>query len=211
MADKVDIMFVGRALNGWTWNFPVPTKDSNLDDLLNRIKRNVHENDTPLPEREQLGWVDERNADHPDYNSKRSQFWQTIREVMEVRKKAEEKWWHGIVWTNFQPLSRDGANPTSRMVSVMGDATMNLLLAQIEEYQPRYIVCLSGMNYAAYLLARATRTERQAGTEESEYVEYAGVADFPGAEGVGLVIMPHPQGRGKKRAVMVEEILKHLI
>lgn len=207
-AEQVDVIFVGRALNGWTHKFTVANLEHDVEKKFKEIKKNFVTEE--YPEREQLLWVENRNATHKHYNSNKSQFWQTIREVMGVRKKAKEEWWHGIVWTNFQPLSRDGDNPTAGMVSVMGDATMNLLLAQIEEYQPRHIVCLSGMEYAANLLARCERTTRLPGTENSRYVEYAGLVDFPGKQNVGFVIMPHPQGRGKSRELMVSEITTQL-
>lgn len=75
LADEVDIMFIGRALNDWTWQFDVPTPGEDLNDLLLRIKANVAEDADPeyvYSEREQLKWVDDRNAKHKDYNSNRS-------------------------------------------------------------------------------------------------------------------------------------------
>lgn len=208
LAERVDVMFIGRALNDWTWQFTTEEVVIDPEDVLRRIKRNVAEKAEDISPRQQLSWVDERDADHPDYNSNRSQFWQTIREVMWGRGAEEDKWWHGIVWSNFLKLSHQDGNPSARMVNVIGKPSLELLLAEIEDFQPKHIVCLSGLDYAADLLARCEETTRLAGFEDTAYVEYAGVVRFAGEREMGLLVMPHPQGR--KRAVLVQEVLEKL-
>jgi hypothetical protein len=212
-ADEVDIMFIGRALNDWTWQFDVPTPEEDLNDLLLRIKANVAEDADPeyvYSEREQLKWVDDRNAKHKDYNSNRSQFWQTIREIMQGRVVDKDDWWHGIVWSNFLKLSRPKKNPTAGMVGVIGESSMELLLAEIREYEPKHIVCLSGMDYAANLLARCEVSQRVADIENTRYIEYSGLVTLAGERNISLLIVPHPQGKGKIRSLMVEEITTQL-
>ncbi len=210
LADEVDVMFIGRALNNWTNNFPVPMPDTNLNTLLQQIKGNVGEKGKVYSEREQLRWVDDRNHEHEHYNSKLSQFWQTIREVMWKRGAKEKEWWHGIVWSNFLKLSHPEGNPSAGMVNVIGRPSMELLLAEIKEFKPRYIVCLSGMDYAANLLARCEVSRRVADIENTRYIEYSGLVTLAGEQNIGLLIVPHPQGKGKIRSLMVEEITTQL-
>jgi hypothetical protein len=127
---------------------------------------------------------------------------------MQGRGANETNWWHGIVWSNFLKLSHQHGNPSASMVNVIGKPSLELLLAEIEEFKPKHIVCLSGLDYAADLLARCEATRRLVGFEDTTYVEYAGTVCFAGAREMGLLVMPHPQGR--KRAVLVAEILEHL-
>ena len=211
-ASTVDVMFIGRALNSWTWNFPVPDDVTDLDDLLAGIKVNVGKGDTIYPTREQLRWVDDRDGTHHSgYNSNQSQFWQAIKGIMGSREPDptidDTQWWDGIVWTNFHKLSHKGGNPTRSMNSVMGTAALDLLRAEITTFQPKNIVCLSGLDWATGLLASCDKTIRKADCAGLSYVDYVDDVSVDGTK-ARLLVAEHPQGR--KREVLVRKVTQHL-
>ncbi len=203
-AEQVDVMFIGRALNGWNNRFSAQDIIDDPEKVFEQIRGNGMEG--KFAEQEQLRWVVKADKTQA-YNSNQSQFWQTIRGVMEARVADPEKWWHGIVWTNFLKLSRNGKNPTGKMVHVIGKPSMDLLLAEVAEYRPKNIVCLSGMDYAANFLARCTTTARLSVTDGTGYLEYTGDATL-NDHSFRLVIAPHPQTRVTND--LISEILETL-
>lgn len=198
---SVDTMYIGRALNGWHWNFKIEDLKADLDGLLKRILEDKHEASSF---KDRLDWVEKywQNSTK-GYNTAKSQFWQVIRRVSSARSASGEQWWNNIVWTNFFKIAPAKRNPTGKMIRVMGQASHELLLAEIAYYQPRNIVCLSGLSYAAYLLASTKNTVRT--DHNSALLEYAGDVRWDDGRTVRLIIAPHPQSRSAGR--IAEEIL----
>jgi hypothetical protein len=198
--EAVDTMYIGRALNGWHWDFRVEELNPDPDFILNRILEDKHE---ATAHEDRLDWVEKywQNSTK-GYNTAKSQFWQVIRQISIARNQPGEEWWDDIVWTNFFKIAPAKRNPTSKMIKVMGQASHELLLAEIEYYQPRNIVCLSGLSYAAHLLASAETTTKV--PYNGSLLEYAGDVAWADGRNIRLIIAPHPQSRSVTR--IAEEI-----
>lgn len=197
----VDTMYIGRALNGWHWDFRVEDLQKDLDGHLRKILEDKHEASDYA---DRLDWVEKywQNSTM-GYNTAKSQFWQVIRRVSIARSAPDEKWWHDIVWTNFFKIAPAKRNPTGKMIKVMGQASHDLLMTEIAFYQPRNVVCLSGLSYAAHLLASAKSTVRV--EHDSSLLEYVGDVCWQGDESVRFIIAPHPQSRSASR--IADEIM----
>lgn len=193
--EAVDTMYIGRALNGWHWDFRVEDLNPDPDFILNKILEDKHE---ATAHEDRLDWVEKywKNSTK-GYNTAKSQFWQVIRQISIDRSQAGDQWWDDIVWTNFFKIAPAKRNPTGKMIKVMGKASHELLLTEIAYYQPRNIVCLSGLSYAAHLLASTKSTVRIDCI--SPLVEYAGDVCWQDDEVVRFIIAPHPQSRSASR------------
>lgn len=191
----VDTMYIGRALNGWHWDFRVEELNPAPDVILNKILEDKHE---ATAHEDRLDWVEKywKNSTK-GYNTAKSQFWQVIRQISTERNQPGEHWWDDIVWTNFFKIAPAKRNPTGKMINVMGQASHDLLMAEIAYYQPRNIVCLSGLSYAAHLLASTKSTVRI--DHELSLLEYAGDVCWEDGEEIRLIIAPHPQGKSAAR------------
>ncbi|PHI21518.1 hypothetical protein CEQ90_01495 [Lewinellaceae bacterium SD302] len=191
----VDTLYIGRALNGWHWDFTVEALQADLEGHLRKILEDKHE---AAAYEDRLNWVEKywQNGTK-GYNTAKSQFWQVIRQISIERSKEGEQWWDDIVWTNFFKIAPAKRNPTGKMINIMGQASHDLLMAEIAYYQPRNIVCLSGLNYAAHLLASAKSTVSI--DRNTPLIEYAGDVCWQGDEVIRLVISPHPQSRSTAR------------
>ncbi|MBC6995905.1 hypothetical protein QWY85_17180 [Neolewinella lacunae] len=204
--EAVDTMYIGRALNGWHWEFTVKELQQDLEGHLQRILEDKH---VAVAHKDRLDWVEKywQNSSS-GYNTAKSQFWQVIRQISRERNQAGEQWWDDIVWTNFFKIAPAKMNPTGKMVKVMGQASHELLLAEIAHYQPRNIVCLSGLNYAAHLLASANATIKI--PYDGSVLEYVGDVSWAEGEVVRLIVAPHPQSRSAtKIAEEVKSLLKN--
>lgn len=192
---NVDTMYIGRALNGWHWNFRVDELIPDSDIILNKILSDKHEADAY---EDRLEWVEKywKNSTL-GYNTAKSQFWQVIRQVCLERSGPDDQWWGNIVWTNFFKVAPANRNPTGKMINVLGTPSHELLLAEINHYQPSNIVCLSGMNYAAHLLASAATTTKI--PTENSTLEYVGDVTWESEKTVRFIIAPHPQSRSSSR------------
>jgi hypothetical protein len=197
---KVDTMFIGRALNGWHWNFDLGKLKEDPEAILDRIINDRH---SAAPDEDRLAWIDRMWGNRKEgYNTARSQFLQVLRGVSESREPKRENWREGIVWTNLLKIAPYGSNPSQKMVKVIGDVSLELILAEIATFQPRNIICLSGMVWAKNLLDSGTIECKM--KLKREYLEFAGDVSFNNAPPVRFVVMPHPQTRSSK--LMVEEI-----
>jgi hypothetical protein len=199
--ESVDTMYIGRALNGWHWDFRVEELNPDPDFILNRILEDKHE---ATAHEDRLDWVEKywQNSTK-GYNTAKSQFWQVIRQISIARNQPGEEWWDDIVWTNFFKIAPAKRNPTGKMIKVMGQASHELLLAEIAYYQPRNIVCLSGLSYAAHLLASAETTTKV--SYNGSLLEYVGDVSWAPGKSIRLIIAPHPQSRSASR--IADEIM----
>lgn len=186
---SVNTMFIGRALNGWHWNFKVETLKEDSSKVLQDIITKQHPESAPD---NPLTWVDNHHSNGKEYNSARSQFWKVLREVSRARN-PEVHWSEGVVWSNFFKIAPWGRNPTGRMIKVMGLASHQLLLAEINYFKPKNIVCLAGFSWAEYLLNSAT--VKHSLPFQGELVEYVGDLSWEDGKIIRFVIAPHPQTR----------------
>ena len=192
-SNGVDTMYIGRALNGWHRPFKVEELTKDVEKQLELVLKDCHPSSEPG---DPLSWVQNHWSTGKEYNSARSQFWQVIKQLSQERC-GEERWWDDIVWTNFFKVTPYRDPPGARMVQVMGKASLNLLLTEITHFKPRNIVCLSGISYAADLLASA-RTTRKINCDSS-LLEYVGDVDLATDEMTRLIIAPHPQSRSASK------------
>ena len=197
---EVDTMFIGRALNGWHWGFDLEELKEDPDAIMAKIINDRHGAAT---HEDRLVWIDRMWGNRDEgYNTARSQFLQVVRGVSESRKPQRENWREGIVWTNLLKIAPYGSNPSPKMVDVVGDVSLEIINAEITAFQPRNIVCLSGMVWAENLKKSGVVIREIELT--GKYIEFAADISFSGAPSVRFIVMPHPQTRSSK--LMVEEI-----
>jgi hypothetical protein len=203
VGETVDTMFIGRALNGWHWNFDVKSLQNSQEEILHSVLNKQHpSSDQNNP----LSWVDNHHSSGKKYNSARSQFWKVLRGVSQARN-PKSHWSEEIVWSNFFKVAPWGRNPSSKMINVMGLASHELLLAEIQHFKPRNIVCLTGTNWAEYL--RDSASLKQEIAFKGDLVEYVADLSWNNENSViRFVISPHPQTRPAKQ--LINEILQAL-
>jgi uracil-DNA glycosylase len=203
-AEKVDTMFIGRALNGWHQHFTPEELRDDLAKVLRGIIEDGHGADDYV---DRLAWIDRMWGNRKEgYNTAKSQFLQVMKRVAETRKSKECNWWDEIVWTNLLKVAPPGQNPPMAMTRVNGEASLSLIHAEIATFRPRNIVCLSGMVWAKNLLESGANVSRI--EHEAEYLEFAGDVSFGDLPPVRFIVMPHPQTRSSKR--MAAEIIHAL-
>jgi hypothetical protein len=184
-AKTTHTMFIGRALNGWHWSFTPEDLLRNPENILDSITSDKHQADTYD---ERLDWVDRCWGAKEGYNSAKSQFWQVVKSVSTDQALPNQRWWDGIVWTNFAKIAPTKRNPTAAMTRVLGSRSLDLLLHEIQTFKPRNVVCLSGLAYAANLLAAASTTNKL--EFQPCLLEYAGDVTWYGSDAVRLLIAP---------------------
>jgi hypothetical protein len=195
-----DTMFIGRALNGWHWNFDWATLKRNPETIMEKIINDRH---GAAPHEDRLAWIDRMWGNRDEgYNTARSQFLQVLKGVSESRVPKRGSWREGIVWTNLLKIAPYGSNPSRKMIDVIGDTSLELILAEIAFFQPRNIICLSGMVWANNLKNSGT-IDREI-VHKGTYIEFAGDVSFNNTPPVRFIVMPHPQTRSPKK--MVDEI-----
>lgn len=140
-----DLLLVGRAVNGWIdrWDVDEPT---DLDALLAAARATAEADVDGCP----MGWVLERWKRRDDgYDSSRSQFWATAREIV----TSEHPEWQGdwpshLAWSNLAKISRwTKGNPSSRLRRAQLEVAAEALALEVEELAPRRVLVLAGKDW----------------------------------------------------------------
>jgi hypothetical protein len=145
---KGDLMVVGRSVNGWIRGFyPSELKEEKSRSIiLNNIIAGS-QNDKHCP----MLWVTETPQTAKDYNSNRSAFWRSIRNIVREFNLAsvENKYWPSVLlWSNLFKVSPcEGGNPSSELRNIQLSACIELLMTEIELYKPKRILFLTGLGW----------------------------------------------------------------
>jgi hypothetical protein len=140
-----ELLLIGRAVNGWIdrWNLDEPADTEALAVAARRTAEDVV-NGCPM------GWVLERwKAGDSDYDTSRSQFWVTAREmVTDEHSEWEGDWPSHLAWSNLAKVSHwTKGNPSGRLRRVQLDAAAEALALEVTELAPRHVLVLAGKEW----------------------------------------------------------------
>lgn len=131
------------------------------------------------------------------YCTRTSAFWRVIRHVIRnipFPKSLWDEWPNQVAWTNLYKISpSSGGNPTTSLRQVQHPYCEQVLLREIETWQPRRILFLSGYDWMKHF-CEGLGIEGEK-TEDAKFVQFTGTLASNGAK---VVVGPHPQDRGAK-------------
>lgn len=194
-----NLMVVGRAVNGWDNDFQLD--NIQIEPLLEKLfpKHSV--------ERCPLEWIESSWGNAEGYNTKKSAFWRVIRNLAQTINEfsSNDGWVSTLVWSNLYKISpSSGGNPTDSLCGYQFDACNELLKTEIEEYQPKCIVFLTGENwFDGFLSENISLTPKP----DSKWVDASGTLSLNGFISK-VVIAKHPQG--KPETELLNEIIDAL-
>jgi hypothetical protein len=146
-----------------------------------------------------LGWVENQwgesnRGNRNPYNPARSAFWRVLRTLArELLDCNEPDWPSHLVWGNIYPLAPScGGNPNGALQRAQFEGCCKLLHQEIEEYRPRRLIFLTGLDWAEPFL----RGKFEPSTIGSlPPVETAGNWVVGSGHRASAVVAPHPQGK----------------
>ncbi len=141
------LLFVGRATNGWTSLTP------DVDVLFGNTDMAIFN----LPD--QMEWVNATDHSKQGYNSRKSAFWRTIRNVSHYFYPENEL--SHVAWSNVCKVAPYEGNPSDGLYYAQLETCQKILEAEIEELSPRFVIFLTGLgwckDYIEYLIPEGNR------------------------------------------------------
>jgi hypothetical protein len=195
-----NVMFVGRAVNGWGSKFKLENIDSNL--LIDDLFPSIPNDDCPLE------WVEESWGNSDNYNTKKSAFWRVTKQISEDINGTDSSnnWSSKVIWSNLYKIApSETGNPSDSLCNSQFAACNELLETEIREFKPKYIVFLTGYNWFDGFLSESINLKK---TKNTRWVEAEGTLNFDN-EICKIVVAKHPQG--KPEFDLVTEVMDSLI
>jgi hypothetical protein len=153
-AYRGELMWVGRAVNGWVKPGCTPAElqdESRVDALAQAIfdKALGLGAGGPCP----LRWVaNPWSGKKDDYNPARSAFWRTARRILLAVGEAgpaEGASPSRLVWSNLYKFAPEkGWNPSAKVAALQRALCRELLLHEVAAFRPRRLVFATGMDWA---------------------------------------------------------------
>lgn len=201
------LMVVGRALNGGNHEInPVELADPKTrEKYAQRILRDSR----PLNHYCPMEWVTDRWTSGRHRSPYRSPFWKVIRDVtreLAVCDPGCRNWASYLVWSNLYKVSwasRGSANPRGPLRTVQRAGCRELLLREVQDHGPRYLLLLTG-NWADPFLRSdpAWDTDSPGGPAPgSSNVCCTARSLLPGLSDTRVVVAEHPQTRPQQEWV----------
>lgn len=204
-----ELMVVGRAVNGWAEGvlpevLSTPASATNYAATI--FDSVVGYGTCPM------SWVTDcwANPSNPDseYNTRKSAFWRVIRDVVAesgIANTDEETWPSHIVWSNLYKVAPDGrGNPGGALRQVQLNPCISLLRQELDTYQPRRLLLLTGLSWAEPFLRDIAPTFSH--VTSSSYVEATAEISHNSGCPIRVVVAAHPQG--KPESIWVSEVIQ---
>ncbi|WP_156342965.1 hypothetical protein [Devosia sp. A16] len=154
-----DLMWVGRAVNGWRGIGRSPLELADPGTAADFAASALRAAGQPGPGGDvcPMRWVtDHWGTTRHGYNTKRSAFWRTSKRVMGAlvdEPSSTVKWVSRMVWSNLYKVApAAGWNPGSKVAEAQLDGCRKLLSVELATYKPRHLVFATGMDWAAPFL-----------------------------------------------------------
>lgn len=186
---KSEIMLIGRALNGWYWNWRAGSVRE-----PNKSRRTVERalQDASTTSQCPLQWVTERRGSTQEYNTKKSAFWRLGRGLVEaqgMKQRAEQDWASRLIWSNLYKVAPAGRlNPNSTLQDVEFYLSLRLLELELQEWKPQLVIFATGWkNWAQFFIPDLAKPGRWV-KGGSQYLEAHGTLRSGGR----FVVVPHP-------------------
>jgi hypothetical protein len=137
-----ELMWVGRAVNGWTeksWRPSELGRPENVDEFVELIAASaVEPSSAAQPNPCPLRWVTERWGIKIDYNTKKSAFWRVAKKTLLPTDEIDQFWSSRLVWSNLYKIAPAvGGNPNGGLRDVQFPFCRDLLIKEIELFTPR--------------------------------------------------------------------------
>jgi hypothetical protein len=199
-----ELMWIGRALNGWE---PIGAprqfvSSHNVDETMKNFGSADRES-CPLRWVTKQ-WGQENCYKENFYNTKRSAFWRTAKRTLLAPGEIDELWSSRLVWSNLYKIAPfDGGNPNSKLQNIQYPFCRDILVQEIVAFRPRRVVFATGIDWVERFLDNSLFVR----TDSKTFGQYVlGVGDLIlNDEKIGeFVIAPHPQGKDEDR--WVEEV-----
>ena len=198
------LMVVGRAVNGWVTRFTAGAV-ADAEQRAEIRQRTVRRSN--LADRCPMSWVEDawgRIAEE-GYNTRRSQFWKTIRGVLGntgLYDISRTDWPSSVIWSNLYKVSlARGGNPTTKLMRLQKPICYRQLAAEVDLWQPQRILFLTGLNWCRSFLTELGAEPPQ--SRADGLVHWAGTLKRIDHQ-TSIVVAAHPQG--KRIATLVDEI-----
>lgn len=147
--DNSPLMVVGRAVNGWGDQFAASDCNSprRVDEIVAGAQGAAQD-----AHGDQMSWVRNnwREGDPTGYRTNSSAFWRVIRRiVLEIVDDAtDDDWSSYLVWSNLYKVSpASGGNPSTKLCNAQQAACANMLVREIEYFQPQMVLFLTGLDW----------------------------------------------------------------
>jgi hypothetical protein len=219
------LMIVGRAVNGWVVNSTVYALKSDVKSFVDKSQG--------YSEGNRMDWLREEIHTMPTKEKKwkvyKSQFWRTIRKVIDIRRNSEHQdvhWrdydgWSTIYWTNLYKVSPTmdpqdkesqvkSGNPSGKLREYQqtGNRSAAVLRMEIGKLDPEAIVVLAGEEFFGDPGNPPSGSFAEyfgIDVLESKKVESRtyGVIWGKDREGRHWILAPHPRGKKEKEIAKI--------
>lgn len=126
--EKIRLMIVGRAPNGWKKEVTVDS----AEDFGKSAKKTFYDIN-------RFGWV--KDAEVSGYLLSRSAFWRVSKQIWErLTGRIDPNWIDYIAWSNLYKISNNEGNPSTTMCRAQFECCKELLEKEILLYEPTHIV-----------------------------------------------------------------------
>lgn len=202
------LMVVGRAVNGWLDGI---SSRKLADATLRHSHANALYASSSRTATCPMGWVDEQWSGGEAYNTGRSAFWRVCRRVLERVELAPASagfaWSSRLVWSNLYKLApARGGNPAERLKKAQFEGCLKLLRLEIDQYKPRRILFLTGLDWAHPFLTGMNLENRSSHVlASSGLVEAVGTLHSTNSH-AACVVAKHPMGKNEE--LWVREVLE---
>ncbi len=188
--EKTGILFIGKAVNGWI------NEETNIEVLFGDSKDRI------FARRDQMEWVQNLEGSRNSYNTKKSAFWRTVKQVSLCYYPTN--WYSNVAWSNLCKLAPyTGGNPSNRLYYEQLDACQKILAKEIEVLSPKVVVMLTSGWEKDFLYNLNDNVHPQSETT----VDWDGnQTKLYQIKGTLFIASPHPQGKPEEKHV--ETIMK---
>lgn len=141
------LMVIGRAVNGWGLSVELPELSSS-GALWKKAQTDIP------PAACSMQWVRDKwgARKQGDYSTARSAFWRVSKGILEglaITPPQTEDWPSHLAWSNLYKLApAETGNPPWKICELQHAACLAILREEIVTFQPRYILMMTGMNWA---------------------------------------------------------------
>lgn len=126
--EKIKLMIVGRAPNGWKKEVIVDSAED-----FGKSAKKTFDDST------RSGWV--KDAEASGYLLSRSAFWRVSKQIWErLTGRIAPNWIDYIAWSNLYKISNTEGNPSTTMCRAQFECCKELLENEIRIYEPTHII-----------------------------------------------------------------------
>ncbi|WP_425615189.1 hypothetical protein NA78x_005089 [Anatilimnocola sp. NA78] len=197
-----ELMVVGRAVNGWIKGWPISQtqgaaqRSEIIQDVVNPI---IAGPDCPMT------WVT-MTRDPKEWNWRRSSFCRLMKSVSrELPGYDEARWPNRLIWSNLYKVAPwMGGNPSNSLCAAQQSACERHLAAEIEIWQPKRVLFVTGWNWARPFVECLTG-KVEAGRQG--FVEWSGTMKIsPELNPIQMVVCVRPERR--PGTTLTQEIIR---